>query len=337
MNRQGMPLRGKTREQRTAPCPICAGKARWRLALYDDRYGFPGMYGSYRCLNCGHRFLDRTLPTDILARIYTDYYPRANSDPKAHPPFKPRSGLLAWLAGAQASAFRWVPEKVRVLDVGCGFGRALGYHLARGCEAVGSEADENARASAEHYGYDIRIGEFNPDDYELETFDIITLDQVVEHLDHPLETLEGLERILAPGGAVILSTPNPEGLGNLVFNKRWTHWHAPYHIHLFSRDSMTAAAGRAGLGLESMHNVTSSEWLHDQWVHLFLKPKISQPSVFFSFKARGKTWQRALIRGLRLMHYTGVNHVLTRLFDMLGMGDNRVYVLRKPLRDTPLQ
>src|SRR3546814_2155641 len=68
--------------------------------------------------------------------------------------------LRVWWSGLKASAFRWVPRDVTILDVGCGFGEALGYHRARGCGAHGIEADRNILRVAQRHGLNVAAGLF---------------------------------------------------------------------------------------------------------------------------------------------------------------------------------
>ena len=101
-----------------------------------------------------------------LLALYADFYPRGELRLDQ---FKPRTevhGFPAWLEGEQASAFRWVPRDVRVLDIGCGFGESLAYHAARGCDAHGIDADANLLRVAERYGLNARVGLFDAADYD---------------------------------------------------------------------------------------------------------------------------------------------------------------------------
>jgi SAM-dependent methyltransferase len=216
---------------------------------------------------------------------------------------------------------------VRVLDVGCGFGEALVYHRARGCEVHGVEADRNIARVAARYGFDVHVGLFEPARYAEASFDYVTMDQVIEHAVDPVAMLSGVYRVLRTGGRAVLSTPNAAGLGARMFGSRWIHWHAPYHLHGFTPRSLRAAASRAGLHVAQLATITSSEWLSYQWIHLVTAPPAGEPSPFWApTRARGRRWT---IRSLRALHRTGIDHVLTRLSDRLGTGDNLIAVLER--------
>jgi len=265
-----------------------------------------------------------------LGELYTNHYPRRNFSLEDHRPYTERKGIGAWLDGDRASPFRWVPRDVRVLDIGCGFGESLGYHRARGCDVYGVEVDENIRRVADAFGYQVHVGLFDPDVYARDYFDYVTMSQVIEHVVDPVQTLRGVARILRSGGKAILSTPNANGWGATVFGRRWINWHAPYHLQFFTHRSMELAAEQVGLTVQRAVTVTPSAWLHYQWIHLLSYPAEGRSSVFW---ASGGPWtlpQKLALGALQLLHRCKVNHVVTRLFDALGRGDSRVFVLRKP-------
>ncbi|GAB1234058.1 class I SAM-dependent methyltransferase [Ferrigenium sp. UT5] len=301
------------------------------MQTYDDRYGYQGSFTLMQCQHCGHEFLDCNLSASELTELYTNYYPRKCLDIANYTPHTEQNGFTAWFNGSGSSAFRWVPRNVRVLDVGCGFGQSLGYHTARGCDVYGVEADENIRRVVEKFGFKVHVGLFDDKVYEQDFFDFVTMDQVIEHVTDPIATLRGVARILKSGGTAILSTPNARGWGSRLFGKRWINWHTPYHLQFFTRESMRQAAEQSGLVLTEVKTVTNSEWLHYQWIHLVTYPKPGKPSWFWSpDKSGARAHQKIMVRLLSLLHRTKINHWVTRLLDGLGLGDNFVFILKKP-------
>lgn len=317
-------------------CFACSSDGLDKLyLLFDDRYGYPGKFSLMRCRVCDHAFLQHDFTPEQLTDLYSNYYPRSNFNLDSYRPHREETGFLAWLDGSRSSAFRWVPKQVRVLDVGCGFGESLGYHTERGCDVYGVEADGNIRRVAEKFGYRVHVGLFEPDIYEPDFFDYVTMDQVMEHMIDPVETLLGVAQILKPGGKAILTTPNANGWGARMFGRKWINWHAPYHLQFYSKQSMYKLAGKAGLKIESVQTITASAWLYFQWLHLLTYPKPGQPSDFWAGSACGKhpafgPSVKIIMRLLGLINRSRVNHLITRFFDALGMGDNYIFVLGKP-------
>jgi SAM-dependent methyltransferase len=299
------------------------------MSLYDDRYGFPGEFPLYRCSGCDQIFMVQEFEQALLKRLYTDFYPRSQWPLDMIESQKEIHGFSAWLNGSFSTAFRWVPENVRVLDIGCGFGQSLAFYKKRGCDAYGVEPDENIRRIAKKYNFNVHIGLFNPNLYDEDFFDYITMNQVIEHVTNPFETINGITKILKPGGKVIITTPNCHGWGAYFFGQRWINWHVPYHRQFFSEKSINIVAEKAGLQTIKIRTITSSEWLHYQWIHLKMFPQKSTPSVFWSNRIQPKIFEKIWLYIFSLIHKFKFNHFITRFFDIIGLGDSKIYILEK--------
>jgi 2-polyprenyl-6-hydroxyphenyl methylase / 3-demethylubiquinone-9 3-methyltransferase len=106
------------------------------------------------------------------------------------------------------------------LDVGCGAG-LLTEPLARlGAQATGVDAaPENAGAATAHAalsGLDIRYVAGELELLEAATFDLVTAMEVVEHVTDPAAFVGALAARVAPGGLLVMSTPNRTALSRLA-------------------------------------------------------------------------------------------------------------------------
>lgn len=314
-------------------CPICRIETDPFLEVFDDRYAYPGRFTLLKCKSCGHLHIDKLFSNQELTNMYSRYYPRSKLDVSQSiaPPKKNR--FLLWLDGDCSSVCRWVPEKVKVLDIGCGFGGSLAYHKSRGCDVYGVEADENIQRVVDEYGFNVHVGPFNADIYESDFFDYVTMDQVFEHMVNPIATLDGVAKILKQGGRLLLAVPNPQGWGAKFFAERWVNWHAPYHLHHYTVSSMTAFAEKAGFHIEHTKTITNSKWLYFQWQHLATYPAVNEKSDFWT----GKSFKDySILKKLLLViawifQKLRINHLVTRVFDFLGIGDSRLFFLSKKI------
>ena len=80
---------------------------------------------------------------------------------------------------------------------------------------IGIDNDSAAVEQLNNMGFDIRFGDIETIDMG-QLFDIVMAGEFIEHLSNPGLFLETVKRHLAPGGKLILSTPNAWALGNLV-------------------------------------------------------------------------------------------------------------------------
>ena len=108
----------------------------------------------------------------------------------------------------------------RALDVGCGAGLMTEPLAGMGAEATGIDAaPENivvARAHAAGQGLAIGYRTGGVEQLDGETFDLVCAMEVIEHVADPAAFLSGLARALAPGGLLVLSTPNRTPLSRLA-------------------------------------------------------------------------------------------------------------------------
>lgn len=129
-----------------------------------------------------------------------------------------------------------------LLDVGCGKGWFLETARERGWQIQGVElCAEVAKETMERVGTQVYIGNIFDVELPSETFDLITMFDVIEHLEAPIEALRICYRILRPGGALALSTPNLRGLGCRLLGARAFAVWPDEHIIYFGPASMKRA------------------------------------------------------------------------------------------------
>jgi SAM-dependent methyltransferase len=152
---------------------------------------------------------------------YSIYYRNFHDGSKAH--FDRTARFYHHLL---ASALKSVPSEARILDIGCGQGLLVYALNMAGFRSVqGIDLSEQQVAVGQSYGLPCRAVER---DYIIdlaksapETFDLIFLMDVLEHMDkdEQLRTLATIYQLLTPGGRLILSVPN----ANASFGLRWRY------------------------------------------------------------------------------------------------------------------
>ena len=112
------------------------------------------------------------------------------------------------LAGFVEEICRQVTDRrPRILDVGCGTGANL-IMLSKYGDAEGVDVSEDALAFCRERGLDkVKLGAGEALPYEKGTFDLVTAFDVVEHMDDDLAGLSEMQRVLRPGGRVLLFVP----------------------------------------------------------------------------------------------------------------------------------
>ncbi|MBN8657571.1 MAG: class I SAM-dependent methyltransferase [Anaerolineae bacterium] len=98
----------------------------------------------------------------------------------------------------------------KALDIGCGGGLFLSKLKAEGAEVTGVElSDTRAFYAKEKHSIEV-VKRTIEDEYWKSfhgTFDIVTLWDVIEHVNYPFETLQAAAKMLKPGGILLIDTP----------------------------------------------------------------------------------------------------------------------------------
>jgi SAM-dependent methyltransferase len=137
----------------------------------------------------------------------------------------------------------------RLLEVGCGHGLLLDEARLRGYDVEGLELSvQAARYARETLGLPVR--ETTLEDAELERgrYDGVLAVDLLEHLDDPVAALELMCTLLAPGGALLIVTPDPSSRVARLAGGRW--WaYLPAHFCLIPRATLRGLICANGLAM----------------------------------------------------------------------------------------
>lgn len=271
-------------------CLLCgqAGRALYN-GLQDLLFGAPGSWNIKQCPqpNCGLAWLDPMPTQDDVGRLYDDYFthtPQPSVAAPARSPLRQEIGraLLAsgfgytgaaprtWTAWvgrrlARSRFFRaragsvigWLPAswRGRLLDVGCGNGEFLARMRELGWDVVGFEPDRRAAAVARKVaGVSVFSGDLNDPGLSTASFDVVTMNNVIEHLAEPLPALTRIRDLLKSGGHLVVQTPNVSSLGHYWFGPKWRGLEPPRHFFLFTPAALVSLIGAAGLEVVKLEN-----------------------------------------------------------------------------------
>ena len=237
-----------------AACPAC-GLAGARPAMTVSGHAFS------RCPSCLSLFL-----ADPPAEVGAQYEGRGYFVDESFGP--PGSGTFHgyrdYLADREEITRKFVQvlehvERLvapgRLLDVGAGPGFLVAAARERGWDASGLDLNEWAAAYArEQVGVDVRcaaLGDAGLDDGEL---DALTMMDLVEHVTDPHALLAEAGRVLRPGGALAILTPDAGSPVSRALGPRWPEvQRPPEHIVLFSVAGLAAALAAHGFEVEGWH------------------------------------------------------------------------------------
>jgi 2-polyprenyl-3-methyl-5-hydroxy-6-metoxy-1,4-benzoquinol methylase len=137
-------------------------------------------------------------------------------------------------------------EAGRLLDVGCGDGDFAASMKRRGWEVYGTEFSSAARQLGEAKGVKVHQGDIASAHFPDDFFDVVTLWHVLEHVPEPAVELIEIQRILRPGGLLVLETPNIASMTFRFCGKSWFPLGIPGHLQHFTPQTLARFVKRAG-------------------------------------------------------------------------------------------
>ena len=282
-----------------------------------------------------------SLTEEELASLYSTYYPRklvntADLVTSASSVAGSMARLRRWWEGTNNQGQYTVSLGQTMLDVGCGNGLSLLEAQALGAQAYGIEADPNIRRIADELQLQIHIGSLHDLPFPGVMFDLIVLNQVIEHIPEPGKALDALKDRLKPGGRIVLVFPNRRSLWQRLSRSKWINWHVPYHLHHFDAHGFRAFARHHGYRVLHQRTITPNIWTILQLRALRFSNVPGVPGSMWEVRSvidvaettpsttntkQNSTVVRAARRLLRQTAMISLS-LFNRLVDFAGMGDS---------------
>jgi len=188
----------------------------------------------------------------------------------------------------KVSSFIPSSKKIKLLDIGTGEGNLLIEGLKRGWEVTGIDIVDNRLTLAKNPEINFIKAKFLEQDLPENTFDLIYLDSVLEHVLQPKEYLLKARRVLKNGGIIYIGVPNEDCLFNdirkfifyFIGRKRISSkikpFDSPYHVVGFNNNSLNFLFLNTNLKIKYLKNVgrkfeflSSSPLNKSFWISLF--------------------------------------------------------------------
>lgn len=126
-----------------------------------------------------------------------------------YPDTQPQGGFEPFHASTVEPMFCEVPEKSKVLDVGCNSGEFLKLlRDAKQCDTVGVDVSEPVLELARQKGLKVIKADAETLPFDDATFDVVILREVLVHLHDPVKALKEIRRVLKPSGFLLGSAPH---------------------------------------------------------------------------------------------------------------------------------
>jgi len=136
--------------------------------------------------------------------------------------------------------------KGKILDIGAGVGDFLAVCKKDGWETTGIEPSEKAKTISQNKGVSFVD---NLTELENQSFDIITMWHVLEHVPDLEHQIKELKRLIKPTGTIIIAVPNFNSFDANYYGKFWAAFDAPIHLWHFSKTAIQKLFAKENLNL----------------------------------------------------------------------------------------
>lgn len=197
-----------------------------------------------KCRRCGFQYVNPRLRGDLIFSGYTE-----GDDPTYVSQLQARERTFA---ASLDEIERAAGGTGRLLDIGTAAGAFVAAARARGWEAEGCEPNKwLAGWGASHYGITIRQGSVFDQNYAEESFDVVTLWDVIEHTLDPRAMLDRCRRLLKPGGVLIVNYPDIGSWIARTLGRRWLFL-TSVHLYYFDRRTIRRMLESTGFEVEGI-------------------------------------------------------------------------------------
>lgn len=231
-------------------CPLCEAE-RTQIHLWvKDWFLTREQFEIHECLKCGLLFTEPRPSTEELGRYYQseEYYSHQENKngfiPKLYETIKKiniRHKAKIATAGKRVG---------NMLEIGCGVGDFIHEMERRKWTCTGIEPSEDAKAIARNK---VKAQLLNPDEIASlpdESFDLIAMWHVLEHVENLNEELNHLHRLLKKGGRIVIAVPNYKSDDAEYYKEFWAAYDVPRHLNHFSRETIKSIFKSNGLYLK---------------------------------------------------------------------------------------
>ena len=275
-------------------CPVCDGKTFSHFLTCTDFFVSGEEFEIKQCENCGFKITENIEDENNIGRYYQSEEYISHSNTSKGLVNSVYHSVRKYMLGRK----RRLVEKVtgtrngHILDVGTGTGFFLNEMKEYGWRITGTEKSEEARNFAKK--------EFNLNNLPTEdlfnldsnSFDVITLWHVLEHIHQLKENMEAFQKLLKKDGKLIIAVPNHDSSDAKHYKQFWAAYDVPRHIWHFAPKQMKQFGEKYGFKLSSLHTMPFDSFYVSMLSEKYKKSKLALFNGIFHGKI---SWLKSLV------------------------------------------
>ena len=231
--------------------------------------------------------------------VFTDRVPQVSYDDWDKSP-----GYARWeeyldnvFARVVQDILRFKPDG-KVLEIGSSVGYLLRALVAAGFDAEGIEPSKYAAEYARERGFKVIDGYFHGGIYPPDSFDVVILNHVLEHIPNPTELVGQVRDVLKDRGIVLVSLPNFGSIEAQLLKARWRFLMPHEHYLQFTPRTLSQFLRNNGFDVLQVKTTVRFNELADPW----------------------KEFRRALVKDQKNLIYYAIELLPTGVEQLLGRG-----------------
>lgn len=230
-------------------CPVC-GSSRFAVIiepwidetdpakLYGAASGIPGTQRLVKCDDCRMIYENPRYDAETIVKGYM-----ASQESEHDSQFPMR--VHSFFRTLKKHAKHLPPPGSKILDIGTAGGAFLDAAKRYGYDAYGMEPSMDLVARGKARGLQIEQGTIEHHSFELGSFDMVCLWDVIEHLPDPKSALIEIKKLLKPNGILLINFPDIGTWQAKLAGKRFW-WILSVHLHHFTRETIRNICSRTG-------------------------------------------------------------------------------------------
>lgn len=235
---------------KTYKCPWCNSENTKLYLKLKDEFLTKESFEIHECKACGLLFTETRPDSSQIGRYYASENYLSHQEnkkgfiPRLYERVKSVNLKNKWKMSTEGMAVG------KILDIGCGVGDFLHTMESKGWETTGIEPSKEAQAIARKR---MKAQLFSPEEIEQlqdQSFDLITMWHVLEHVEDLNNELTELKRLIKPNGRIVIALPNYKAYDAQYYKQYWGAYDVPRHLNHFNKKTITKIFNTKGLELK---------------------------------------------------------------------------------------
>ena len=220
-------------------CPLCGSNA----ILYKYTINQSHNFDVFECKKCLFIFMNPAFSDTFIASLYSDDYYSGKAK-FSYIDERENYHYNSYVWKARIKKIHKYKRSGTFLDIGCSFGGLLS-HAKKYYDVYGIEISKTASEYCKSISLNVHNGTINDSPFKENSFDIITMIELIEHIKDPAGFLKKTSSLLKSGGLCVIQTADMSAYQAFSQGNKY-HYYLPGHLSYFSAHNLSYLLSKNG-------------------------------------------------------------------------------------------